>query len=78
MEYKNTVYPTRKRCKGCGHRRPINGDKGKGPTICHYLLDTGKVRGCPPEECTHYTTERCHEQGKWQTLEELQNEIQSV
>lgn len=74
----DAAYPKRKRCKGCGHRRPLTRNNKSSMRVCHYLLDTGKVRGCPPEECTHYTTEKCHELGKWQTLEELQNEIQSV
>lgn len=74
----DTAYPKRKRCKGCGHRRPISANKKDKRLVCHYLLDTGKVRGCHPEECKHYTTQKCHELGKWQTLGELQNEIQSV
>lgn len=74
----DAAYPKRKRCKGCGHRRPLTRNNKSSMRVCHYLLDTGKVRGCHPEECSPYTTEKCHELGKWQTLEELQNEIQSV
>lgn len=36
-------------CKGCLYRRPIGSNQNY--TICHYLLDTGKVRGCPVEHC---------------------------
>ena len=46
----------------CGHRRSISSCSGSGVTssICHYLLDTGEKRGCPPgKECIHYTAEKC-------------------
>ena len=27
---------------------------------CHYILDTGKPRGCPASKCPYYTTEPCY------------------
>lgn len=41
---------TRRSCKGCIYRRPL----GSHPsfTLCHYLIDTGRVRGCPAENCS--------------------------
>lgn len=39
---------TPKHCKGCIYREAL------GVSICNYCLRTGKPRGCPPEECTHY------------------------
>lgn len=48
------------RCIGCGHRRPVAGNWKDSYHICHYILDTGMPRGCPVEECNHYTTEECH------------------
>lgn len=48
------------RCAGCGHRRPVSDSYKESYQICHYILDTGKPRGCPVEKCTHYTTEECH------------------
>lgn len=38
------------RCAGCHYRRPI----AEGPGAlwcCHYLLDTGEVRGMPVARC---------------------------
>lgn len=40
----------RKSCSGCIYRRGI-GALGSKYTVCHYLLDTGKPRGCPAERC---------------------------
>ena len=42
---------SRTSCKGCGHYRTFSGycDGDRG---CHYFLDTGEKRGCPPENCT--------------------------
>lgn len=48
------VYECR-HCAGCTYNRPYC---GKGSTFlpaCHYLLDTGKMRGCSVEKCTRYT-----------------------
>ena len=39
----------RRTCNGCVHRRPISTNH---VTACHYILDTGLPRGCPPENCT--------------------------
>lgn len=50
----------RESCKGCGQHRPVASDKSKYGYMCHYILDTGKKRECPPENCTQYTTEKCH------------------
>jgi hypothetical protein len=48
-----------RKCKGCGHRRPIF---NQYPNLlgCNYILDTGHPRGCPVDECPHYTAEKCH------------------
>lgn len=39
-----------KPCAGCAHYRSSTGSRG-GEEICHYILDTGEPRGCPPERC---------------------------
>lgn len=67
------MYYKRKRCKGCGHRRTIDGTR-TGPTICHYLLDTGKMRGCPPDECPYYTTKKFLDKDIWNRNEVNLNE----
>ena len=47
----------------CGHRRSISHTATGSVKVCHYLLDTGKKRGCPPgKECIHYTREHCRMQ----------------
>ena len=42
-------------CKGCKYWRTL-GMRGKtiaeAQFACHYLYDTGHLRGCPPEKCT--------------------------
>ncbi|MEG1942216.1 MAG: hypothetical protein RRY54_06410 [Angelakisella sp.] len=40
-------------CTECVHRRGITSME-PNYTVCHYLLDTGEPRGCPPECCTHW------------------------
>jgi hypothetical protein len=45
-----------KPCAGCAHYRSETGSRG-GKEICHYILDTGEPRGCPPEECDKRTTQ---------------------
>lgn len=47
---------TRTCCRGCIHRRELH--KGDGAKVCCYALDTGRLRGCEPEECTHYNSKR--------------------
>lgn len=39
-------------CFGCRHWRALSDTSGLYG--CHYMLDTGKMRGCPTENCTHY------------------------
>ena len=37
-------------CMGCRYYRPIydhGPDRKQGGMVCHYLLDTGRMRGCP-------------------------------
>jgi transcriptional regulator with XRE-family HTH domain len=46
-----------KGCKGCRHWRPL-GRQGHEYVseiqfACHYLYDTGQMRGCPPSQCVH-------------------------
>lgn len=43
----------RKSCIGCIHRRPLSAEMPK-LNVCHYLIDTGEPRRCPPESCTHW------------------------
>lgn len=42
-------WPPEPSCLGCRHYRPIH-DHGASPNsigrVCHYLLDTGTMRGC--------------------------------
>lgn len=37
-------------CKDCHYYRKIKGF-GEPFKICHYSLDTGKLRKCSPEDC---------------------------
>lgn len=42
-------WPPEPACLGCGHYRPIHGHGKSGSEqglVCHYLLDTGRPRGC--------------------------------
>lgn len=43
----------RKPCVGCAHYRPINGINGA--PACHYIIDAGEPRDCPPEQCDKRT-----------------------
>lgn len=36
-------------CKGSLYRRPIG--RNSRYTICHYMIDTGEMRGCPADKC---------------------------
>lgn len=36
-------------CKGCIYRRVMT--VGNAMKICWYALDTGQIRGCPPDQC---------------------------
>ncbi len=46
-------------CAGCAHYRPLSEKRGSGPRACHYILDTGHMRGCAPSDCTiNRTTQR--------------------
>ena len=40
-------------CKGCSHYRPLA--ENCNTKYCNYLLDTGKSRGCPVNNCIHHT-----------------------
>lgn len=42
------------RCAGCHYNRHFEGGGSKSITACHYLLDTGKMRGCTVEACNRY------------------------
>lgn len=44
-----------KSCEGCIHWRSMH--RGHSIKCCHYLLDTGFPRNCPPEECLFYKGE---------------------
>ncbi len=39
-------------CSGCAHYRPLSEKRSAGPRACHYILDTGHMRGCAPSDCT--------------------------
>lgn len=39
-------------CAGCAHYRPLSEKRSAGPRACHYILDTGHMRGCAPSDCT--------------------------
>ena len=45
-------WPPEPACLGCVHYRKIcdNGDKTPTGRACHYLIDTGTLRGCPMGE----------------------------
>lgn len=45
-----------KNCKGCIYRWSLRSNN-TGQTVCNYLLDTGKVRGCPVDNCDKKLTE---------------------
>ena len=49
-----------KHCAGCLYHRPVTGmDRTEKQVMaCHYCVDTGRLRGVPVEECTHYTQKR--------------------
>ena len=38
-------------CRGCRYWRPLSSGKN-GYYACHYLIDTGKLRGGTVEDCT--------------------------
>lgn len=40
-------------CLGCCYRRYVAASNPTD-TACHYLLDTGRQRGCTPAACTHW------------------------
>lgn len=49
------MIPARKTCKGCKYLRSAANAGGEGgEQICHYLIDTGKKRGCPAGKCDKY------------------------
>lgn len=40
-------------CTGCAHWRVLGTSQGSKLWACHYMIDTGKLRGCEPgTECT--------------------------
>ena len=39
-------------CAGCAHYRPLSEKRSAGLRACHYILDTGHMRGCPVSDCT--------------------------
>lgn len=45
-------------CRGCIYHRRLWDHGTPVPKICHYLLDTGKVRPCPASACTCKQTKR--------------------
>lgn len=43
--------------------------------FCSYLEWAGKMRGCMPDECTHYMDERPKHKGKFFNLDEGYNQF---
>lgn len=41
----------RKCCEGCLYSRPLFCRRESTGFMCHYLYDTGQLRGCDPEKC---------------------------
>ena len=39
-------------CAGCAHYRRLSDHGGGNLYACHYILDTGHMRGCPVSDCT--------------------------
>ena len=61
------IHPCERKGVLCGHRRRASGTSGF-LKICHYILDTGKQRGCPAgRTCKHWTADKC------EMLPELRN-----
>lgn len=55
MSFKsNTLQGTPRCCKGCFFRTVLSGSV----SCCDYAVLTGKLRNCPPEECTHYLSKK--------------------
>ena len=52
------VWPDEPACAGCRHYRPLCEHYDVRPgagRVCHYLLDTGRMRPCPfGADCTRY------------------------
>lgn len=49
---------TRKTCKGCIYLRPVSESATASRMVCHYLLDTYRVRPCPADRCAVKVTEK--------------------
>lgn len=41
-------------CEGCAYNRHYSGRGSAYLPACHYLLDTGKMRGSTVDDCTRY------------------------
>lgn len=44
------------KCNGCIYWRRFCGHGENTVNACHYILDTGKKRGCDPAQCTKKKT----------------------
>lgn len=42
-----------KKCSTCKYSKYMTGSNNSFKA-CHYALDTGKLRDCPPQECNKY------------------------
>lgn len=42
-------------CSGCAHWRHFCGRGSSELFACHFIFDTGKMRGCAVEECNKHT-----------------------
>lgn len=45
----------KEKCRGYIHYRRI---ASACAWACHFAIDTGKLRGCDPEICPHYNSDR--------------------
>lgn len=41
-----------RRCEGCSHWRKLSSQNSHSICVCHFLLDTGKMRGMSVQNCT--------------------------
>jgi len=52
MQTQNKVQDPNRHCTGCTYWRWFSGRGSNAINACHYILDTGKMRGCSVESCT--------------------------
>ena len=60
------MLPKRPHCKGCRYYRHISSSPGNNG--CHYMHDTGELRGCTAEECGKNKVHYCKGANKPKSL----------